>query len=599
LFLHQYFGLFFWDLQRIAFPTCYFDQRLKKLEDSMSVKVSEDFVGVLATEVIADSVGEKATPSYPQVPLKLGSTDKEHQVGLIWLENPFIRVAVCPQLGGRIVAIHDLRTGIDILKVPDRLNLVEGGIRGVIGNFGIEFLAGAGRRNSLGAVDFRVIEAGSETSKAAVMLFEIDGELSWHGVVTLPPDRAVIILEQKIQNRSWHSNISRSGIEIHEIDNGDIHVADDDLNLTWQHDGEYATMPAVGRLGGRRIDEWRVELAPSTGIGDYRCGDAAISVGMSADSLHIQSHSETSGYKIFLQVSGQTLESTINQTVGVTTSTLLSDLPGTIEAIALRDGSGQVVAQWPAQLLIEKESKFQFPYNDIDLLVDRMADLENDLQRTMGMEALTRELQAVGYVRTQQWDKADEAMERFLAFHGEDGLGWWLKASIKRERGRERSDEDRELPNAHYLMPLEPLLKAEAFLNTSVAEGREPNPLLKPLADDPGVAATVVEMYHRCWLRQGMARLCEELLRHRENAMVRYFLADAYLNNPMHAAAAAEHIFAVEKLDIEPPLPYRQGDVRVIERLANRFPDSERLNRLVTLIESARELGYLRTHLPE
>ncbi len=571
---------------------------MKKLEDSLSVKVSEDFVGILATEVIADSVGEIATPSYPQVPLKLGATEREHQIQIIWLSNPFLRVAVCPQLGGRILGIQDLRTGIDILRIPDRLRLVEGGIRGVQGKFGIEFLAGSDRRSSLGAVDFRVIEAAAETSKAAVMLFEIDGELSWHGVVTLPPDRAVIILEQKIQNRSWHSNATRSGILIHELNNGGIHVVDNELALGWRQNGEYSTLPVSGRMGGRRIDEWRIELAPYSGIGEFRCGNATIAVGMNQDSLNIQSHSNALGYRVFLQVSGQTLESTINQKVGLKSVTDLSELPGTVEAIALRDDKGDVAGQWPAEPVITKEQALNGPYDELDILVDRMDELGKDLERIMGMEPLARELEAVGNVRLQRWDKADEAMEKFLAYHAEDGLGWWLKASIKRERGRGRDDDDRELPNAHFLMPLEPLLKAEAFLNTEIAEGRDPNPLLKTIADDPGTAITVVEMYHRCWLRQGMARLSEELLRHRENAMVRYFLADAYLNNPKLTASAAEQVFAVEQLPIEPPLPYRRGDIAVVRRLAEKFKDSDRLNRLVKLIETAESKGYLRASAP-
>ncbi|MFM9872176.1 MAG: hypothetical protein ACKVQS_01770 [Fimbriimonadaceae bacterium] len=560
----------------------------------MNVQVNEDFVGVLATDVIADSVGEKATPSYPQVPLRLGTEEKEHQIGLIWLQSRFLRVAICPQLGGRIVAIHDLRTSTDILKVPDRLKLVEGGIRGVEGRFGVEFLAGSGRRNSLGAVDFRVIEAASETGKAAVMLFEMDGDLSWHGAVTLPPDRAVIILEQKIQNRAWVSNVARSGIVIHGVDGGGLDIVDPDGDMGWRDEGEFATMPIDGRLGGRRIDEWRVEMVPYSGIGEFRCGDTAVSIGVDEDSLHIQAHGDTSDYKVFLQVNGQTLESAINQKVGSLNSTDLTQLPGVIEAIAVRDSAGASVAQWPPVPFVDKIRKFKFPHNELDILIDQMDDSVKDIERIMGLEALTRELLAVGRVRTQEWGKADEAMEKFLAYHAEDGLGWWLKASIKRERGRERTDEDRELPNAHYLMPLEPLLKAEAFLNTAVAEGREPNPLLKTIADDPGVAAAVVEMYHRCWLRQGMARLAEELLRHKESPMIRYFLADAYLSNPRLTASAAEHVFAVENLDIEPPFPHRKNDITVIERLAERFADSNRLNQLVKLIEMARSKGYLR-----
>lgn len=560
----------------------------------MSVQVTEDFVSVLAREVIAKSIIDDASQSYPQVPLELGSVEKEHQLHLIWLANPYLRVAVCPQLGGRIMAIDDLRTGTEILRLPDRLNLVDGGIRGVEGLFGIEFLAGAARRNSLGMVDYRVIEAATDESKAAVMLFELDGDLSWHGVVTLPPDRAVIIIEQKIQNRSWYSNICRSGIVIRELDSGGLNIIDSEHALGWRQNGEYATLPISGRMGGRRIDDWRVELVPHSEIGELLCGNESLSIGVTASQLGIQTSGDTSGYRVFLQCAGQTLESSVNQKVGSITFTDLSQFAGNIEGVAVKNGNGQVVAQWPVLPIVVKEKKFEFPYNEFDILFDQMDDLGNDIERMMGMEAMLYELEAVGRVRTQEWERADEAMEKFLAYHAEDALGWWLRASIKRERGLERSDEDRELSNAHFLMPLDPLLKAEAFLNTPIAEGREANPLLTSIAHDPGVASMVVEMYHRCWLRQGMVRLAEELIQHRENATIHYFLADAYLSNQRLVASAAQHVISAEKLPIEPPFPYRRGEVDVIERLYDRFPDSARLNQLVKLIETAREKGYLR-----
>src|SRR5207237_1444363 len=80
--------------------------------------------------------------------------------------------------------------------------------------------------------------------------------------------------------------------------------------------------------------------------------------------------------------------------------------------------------------------------------------------------------------------EADQRLEQALLYNAEDHLAWWMKAMAKRLSG-EAAEEVPELLNAHYLAPLEPALRAESFLAQPVSMDREPNPLLKPLAEYP------------------------------------------------------------------------------------------------------------------
>ena len=567
------------------------------------MKVTEDTVGILGPVLVVEPLGDAVPECYPQVRLGIGEGESEHQVGVVWLENPYLKVAVCPGLGGRIVAIEDLRTGTHIIELPAKLPVVSGGFRGVLGEFGVEFLAGKARGNALGHVEYRVKDSAGPDDAVAVFLHEWVGDVSWHGVVTLPADRAAIILEQKVQNRSWRSQELRSGFRFAEMsdkgfwvnmrETGGLQLLDEDGLLDFRQDGDFATMPENGRLGGRRVDQWKVELIPFSGLGDHRCSGQAVSVGQVGKNLKVQAHKELKNCKIFLHVDGQTLEAPLDLECGDSSSTDLGDYAGRVDGIVVRSDQREVLASWPTAEAINKKSVASFPHEIFDRLVDQHTLPGAHIRRTPGMEAYGWEKVAIEFVRMGEWDKADEEMEKYLAYHAEDGLGWWFKASLMRESGRERQDEDRELPNAHYLIPLEPVLKAEAFLNTPQAQGAEANTLLASVAADPGVAAGVVAMYYEKGLWKGMARLADELLRHRQNAIIHYLVGAALLKNQTMESTAAEHLSMAERLPIEPPFPYRMVELEAIAILFERFPTSERLQKVGEIVEAAKRAGRI------
>jgi hypothetical protein len=550
------------------------------------MKITEDFVNLLSPTVRAESMPLNAPKCYPYVPLILEEKIAEVQIPLIWMSNELTQLAIAPSLGGRILALRDLRTDTDIIAIPDQLPLHQGGIRGVELPYGIEFLAGVERLDALAHVDYRIKEAGGEDGKIAVFLHSWVGDLSWHGVITLAPHRAGIVMEQRIQNRRWQSLPARSGIKIWGTNTSDsfgLSVIDSQNRFFTQNAGEFSTMPENGRLAGHRMDEWRTEILPYSNLSNCIATSSQLSVGLSEIELAIQAHEAIEGAMVFLSVDGQTLESKLSLTPGAPTAFSVTEFSGKIEGVVVRDAGKQQILSWPIQNNLTTQPWVDFPHEILDQLTLSESFDRQVFRHVPGVEAYGLEGQAL---MADSAVEADDLMERYLAYLADDGLGWWLKASLRRERGQEPQDSDIELPNAHYLAPLEPLLKAEAFLNTPQAAGKEPNSLLVSIAAQPEIAAGVVGTYLRNRLFVGMARLADELLRHQENAMVRLLLAYALLNRPGMEATVAEHISFAEKEPWLPPFPNRGIEIQAVTTLASRFPQAPRLKRLRQLIES-------------
>lgn len=560
----------------------------------MGVTASEFEISIPGPPVEAVPIGETLPACYPQVELRVGSGTVAHPIAGVRLENDFIRVWVCASLGGRIIGLFDKRTGLWAIPLPERLDLEQGGIRGVELRHGVEFLCGPERLNRLGQTDFRIVE--NSGGGAAALVFEWSGDTSWHGAVTLQNDGATVTLEQTLLNRSLLSMPLRGGVACSGMgtdgvcDDGQGNgfcLIDPDGALAWRSAGVWATLPTDGRLGGRRTDSWKVTLVPFTGLGRHLCSGQAISIGADGDNLTTQFHQTIQGGKIFLSLGGQTLEAPIDNQPGPTSSTALSQPASSLDGVLVRGADFLPLTKWPPDTQPQPVTP-QFDHSLFDRMVESGIE-SRALYRIPGMEAAAHGWLAEAAARAGDREQADTEMERYLAYNAEDPLGWWLKAAIKRESGLDRTEDDRELPNAHYLAPLEPLLKAEAFLNTPQAQGREPNPLLSGVAADPGQASGIVGAYLRHGLLPSAARLADELLRHRPNQMVHLLIAAAHIEHGSMEATAAEHVAAAEKLPIEPPFPYRPEEKAAVSRLAERFPDSQTISQLARLIGAAKE----------
>jgi hypothetical protein len=180
----------------------------------------------------------------------------------------------------------------------------------------------------------------------------------------------------------------------------------------------------------------------------------------------------------------------------------------------------------------------------------------------------------------RDFDAADVAIEQSLLYNGDDPLAWWALSATRRMRGDE--GERPELLNAHFLAPLEPMLRAESFLGQSPAMGKEASPLVAPVAEIPEDLVEVACVLIEHGLLDQANRWIDEALRHHDLAMLRYLMADVLLRGTRMEAEAAEHMRAAAKA-LVPPLPWRPVEVRALRNVLERFPSDAAARRLLEL----------------
>lgn len=92
-------------------------------------------------------------------------------------------------------------------------------------------------------------------------------------------------------------------------------------------------------------------------------------------------------------------------------------------------------------------------------------------------------------MRSERWLLAAADFEESLLYCGSNPLAWWLKNWSLRRVGEE---DEHDLPNAHYLAPLEPALRADAFLTGGGEQ------MLEDFAEDPVPFLEVADLLWWC-----------------------------------------------------------------------------------------------------
>jgi hypothetical protein len=207
------------------------------------------------------------------------------------------------------------------------------------------------------------------------------------------------------------------------------------------------------------------------------------------------------------------------------------------------------------------------------------------LRRDGAYRHLVSLLDAVRSLRESDNGTAIEALDTAIGFSADDALLWWLKALVLRLSGEE-AEERPELPNAHFLSPLEPVLRAEAFLAQPQTHAKEGSPLIKPMANNPEAMIEVAVLLLESGLRMEASRWIDECLRHRNEPMLQYLAAWNLMTASRMEAEAAQHVRNVAQAGWEPPFPWRYLERRAIRELAELFSTDERLQKLKALVEA-------------
>lgn len=559
---------------------------------------------------------------YPYPEMRLTGRRAERELDIVVLENDALEVWIAPDLGGRLLRVHLKAKAIDLLSVPDELGVSlteEGWLRA---DAGIEWRVGGNPGPlSLGPVDFALLPAGDEPEPARVAMFQwlYGHDLSWNLEVALDPSRLRIDFEGSLFNRSLRfqrilRGIALSGFGSDWRASRRPGVAVANLREGW------AVRIAGGPcdFGSARLDEGschlsrNVELAPRQ-VETWRCRLEFAQIGGPIEHLSPEFAATGPGEHFVLwpgEVSGEgsihvldslgrEFESPMPLQSGVPVEIDVSRFESGVQAVAWKRGDGRVyegvrdstsavdLSAEEARWWDDSPSSSRFDGWD----GEELSQDDGETSRSQLIEA-TRwpELRGGAWValaaramRMGEWDEAWSHAESAIAHNASDPLAWWIGSVALSESERPEMASE-ALSTAHSLSPLEPLLRVEAFLHQPHAEGRGPNPLARPAAQNPQTAVGIAAVLVGTGRLAEASQWIEEALRVGEVPLLRYLLAWLLLLKTRHAAEAAHHVRRAAQEPWGPPFPWRHVEVRAIRDLASAFPNDERLSEWTALL---------------
>ncbi len=560
---------------------------------------------------------ENVEKCYPWTKLKLGKSVEEKEFPVVVLENSYLRLKILPTLGGRIIEFHDKRTGSNIFPDSKQLSLVEAGERGVECQSGMEFIfCGSSRGNSLGRVEYQLHEPDEESDPAAVFLHELESgsPYSWTACITLNPHAAEVIFDMRVVNRGIQNIDLRPGLrvwapgEYQPVNGSNLGWYNQDQNKGFafevidgrmaaeQTDASISLESLTGYLGPRKVEEVKVKLVCYSNLGKVKQITPVAGIGIDHE-LRVQVSQPIVGGKLFLKTDNQQVfESGADIDPGEMWVGNLSGLPGAVEGVVLRDFEKRELISFDESIVqIDLDQNYDLSVKSLkESLLEEFSELVHQGQtgnpekfakywHAPGMESIGYWGSAVESISKEDWVKANKFLDRALTFSSEDALLWWLKAAIGRRSGGEM-EERPELMNAHFLDPLEPVLRAEAFLSQPVSEFKEGNPITKQLAENPEEAIEVACLLLESGLVTDLARYGDEILRHSEIPGIRDILAYALLKYSRMDASAAEQVVLAGKTPLKPPFPWRRIQKRIYQKLNQDFPNDQRILTLLKLM---------------
>lgn len=530
-----------------------------------------------------------ASPRHAQPALGSEGQFRPAEFGVVVLENELIRAAVCPELGGRLIAWRDQAAGRDLIAIPNRIETEPGGVRGRIWRHGLALgLGGLDRANSLGPVAWSIREGEGASGHAALFTFEIVIETGISVTVcwAVPEDRCEILVQAKATNRTssperfrpvwtlggeWESSPNPEGVS--------LYAPGTDLALQVRGSvradaGEGCQILTPGCREGLVLGPWQttvhtLRLLPLTGLGapSAVCSDLAIRV----EGNRLVARSARPGPATVTAALDDA--SCHEATAEIGTGLLDTDLPRPVARVRVEQ-PGSSTLEWPdprptltAPVTSGAAAAWDGPQPDTAeamLLAGTLAEA------TAGLEGPWNAMRAESAFRVRDFATAREAWEEALNFLPENECLWWALARVQATLGE---DNSQTLANAHFLSPLEPLLRVEAFLSTPIAEGREPSPLLGPLVKDPDSLLDALGRLLDLGDRESAARLSTEVLRHAEIPLVRWLLAWNLLTGARMEAEAAHHAALAAAQAPSPPLPWRRLERQAVTETVARFPD--------------------------
>lgn len=540
---------------------------------------------------------------YPLPPLASTGVFERREFPSLIVENAYVRATFLPMLGGRLWSLFDKRTDRECLLSSPRIETAPVGPRGVWAPAGVQWSIGdAIRPTSLGEVDVRVIE-GDEEQPARVVLFELipGTRLSWHLWIELPPDEPVLRFEMRGFNRGLQSHRYQSGLTLGIspqrtiCTQSSLTLVNESGNGLGVQFAPGSASPAVGamgfaalerhfpggQLGPRQTDHWRFSILPVSDMAGIVAVSPAGALSLEEGTVRFQAAQRFAGGKVFaLTAHTGTLEARQDFHPEAITEIALPREAGAVQAVVIRSAEGDGLLEWPQPEPLQEERGEQGSPWGFDSATP-LSTLEKARRDPSHRAAASVELARRAIARGD-FAQADEWLEETLLFNADDPLAWADKATALRLMGVEETSG--ELPNAHFLAPFEPVLRAEAFL--SQLEGAPA--LLAPLAEQPDQLMEAACHLVERGPEEEAARFLAGALEVADLQLLRILRAWVLSGNDLTLAEAGIEVGRVGRQEPLAPLPWRDVEVRAIRDLAKRFPDTPLLEALLALTPDPR-----------
>lgn len=467
------------------------------------------------------------------------SSHKDESLGLWVIENECLRLTASAERGG-IVSLFDKRTEKECLTDQG-------------GRFW-----GCEESEQPCLVALR-----EEDDQASLVLSSTEWtkRCTWHAWITLASGVAAAKARVTVWNRDWSPVTCSPHICLWRRES--LVVAPTRYEAAAFIEGDATGV--VGTAFGER--EWqlapqasahveaRVFAVPGLGRVDYSSSDAAVQV--EGSKLSVAVHEERPGHLVLIGSEGRTLESRADLTPSAPTSIALPELPGGVEVVQIRDNHGRVILDSRSQASATRtarepiESIAEMLHSDKELRgAERLADVGAAATLALGLNAMAR----------HEWEAAVDLLEDAALLRSDCPLLWWAKAyCIRRLDG----DPAQVLANAHYLAPLDPLLRADSYL--SAREDAKPDALLDAWGANPQPYLEAAQALVDAGLTEERVRWLEEARRRAPCSLVERLLAAAHAEQGRDLAVSEHLRFAADSPAVADP--FRRSELAAMAKL--------------------------------
>ena len=170
-------------------------------------------------------------------------------------------------------------------------------------------------------------------------------------------------------------------------------------------------------------------------------------------------------------------------------------------------------------------------------------------------------------MRQRNWQLAEANFSESLLFNGANSLAWWLRNWCLR---KQNIANESDLPNAHFLSPLEPCLRADSFFATNDAK------LLEGFGNNHNHYLDVAEWLFYAGQWEELYALLNEAILRAPASIHHLLLAFAFLQIPNKEMATMEQITFATQCQNQ-VLPVRANELYAVKFLKQRFPQIEYL----------------------